>query len=296
MSTVRVQVERTRQLLRQSQVDDLSVLDEPYAVGDDKITLRYAKPNIQAGTVVSVGLNTFYVLQTLSGGAAFVVYPSLDGGPEVDCPGGEVVRFRPAFTTYSIFAAYSDALVSMSSPVNGLHGYGVFDANPDFVSNIYPLPESGTWPSVVPIKVVSARYHILGTDAWQELDGVQYVNAMRHIRIYGATPDTDLIHFVVAFPFTAPTSLDQDTSSLGLSDRIDNLPCLGAASVLALGDEARRNQPQSQGDPRRATEVQGGANIGVSRAFAQQFQSGMREEFAYQAALYPIHRRRVVND
>ena len=296
MSTVRSQIERTRQLLRQSQVDDLSVLEDDYAVGDDKIVLKYPKPNIQAGTVVSVGLNTFYVLQTLSGGSSFVVMPSLDGGPEVACDHGEVARFRPAFTTYSIFAAWSDALVSMSAPANGLVGYGVFDANPDFVSNIYPLPTTGTWPSVVPIKVVSARYHILGSDAWQELDGVEYVNAMRHIRVYGMTPDTDLIHFVLAFPFTAPTTLDQTTASLGLSDRNDNLPCLGAASVLALGDEARRNQPQAQGDPRRAAEVQGGANIGVSRAFAAQFLSGMREEFTYQNALYPTLRRRVVND
>lgn len=296
MSTVRSQIERTRVLLRQSQVDDLSVLDDDYTIGDDEITLRYPKPNIQAGTVVSVGLNTFYVLQSLAGGARFVVMPSLDGGPEVDVPHNEVVRFRPAFTTYSVFAAWTDALNSMSAPANGLHGFGVFDAVPDFVSNVYPLPTTGTWPGVVPIKVVSARYHILGTDAWQEMNGVEYVNSMRHIRVYGMTPDTDLIHFVLAFPFLAPTSLDQTAASLGLSDRNDNLPCYGAAAALALGDEARRQQPQAQGDPRRAGEIAPGANVGVSRAFSAMFTSGMREEFTYQQSLYPTRRQRVVND
>lgn len=296
MSTVRTQLERTRQLLRQSQVDDLSVLDDDYAIGDDKITVRYPKPNIQAGTVVSVGLNTFYVLQTLSGGRSFVVMPNLDGGPEVDCAHGEVVRFRPAFTTYSVFSAWSEALLSMSSPMNGLRGYGVFDATPDFVSNIYPLPTTGTWPTTVPVAVVSARYHILGSDAWQELDGVEYVNSMRHIRVYGMTPDTDLIHFVLAFPFTAPTSLDQTCASLGLSDRNDDLPAYGAAAVLALGDEARRQQPQAQGDPRRAAEIGPGANIGVSRSFQATFTQRMREELSYQSALYPTRRQRVVND
>jgi hypothetical protein len=296
VTTVAQQVEATRRMLRQSQTDEISVLDQDYAVGDDKVYLRYPKPNVQQGTIISVGLNTFYVLQVLANGASFTVMPAADGGGEYAVEHGEIIRIRPAFSTFSIFAEWSGALTSMSSPANGLFGYGVFDSAPDFVSNVYPLPTTGTWPNVVPIGVASARYHILGSDAWQELDGVEYVNGMRHVRVYGRVPDTDLIHFILTFKFTPPTSLSQTTASLGLSPDNEDIPSYGAAQVLALGDEGRRNQPQSQGDPRRATEVQAGANVGVSRAFGLQFNQRVREEQARQRSLYPIRRRAVVND
>lgn len=296
MTTVGQQVEATRRMLRQTQTDDITVLDEDYTVGADEVKVRYAKPNVQVGTILSVGLNTFYVLQVLANGASFKVMPAADGGAEVDVPHGEIVRIRPAFTTYSIFDQWNQALLSMSSPANGLMGYGVFDSPPDYVSNIYPLPTTGTWPSVVPIKVLSARYHILGSDAWQELGGVEYVNPMRHIRVYGFAPDTDLIHFVLGFPFTPATSLSQTTASLGLDDRNDDIPNYGAAAVLALGDEARRVQPQSQGDPRRASEVPAGANVGVSRSFSALFTQRCREEQGRLHSLYPTRLRAVVND
>jgi hypothetical protein len=179
----------------------------------------------------------------------------------------------------------------MSSPAHGVYAFGEFEAVPDYVANVYPLPTTGSWPASTPIRVLSAQYHVIGVDQWRTLNGVTYQPAERTVRVVGATPDATQLRFVLSFPFIQATTLEQDSSVLGLSSWNEDVPCLGAAGMLALADEGRRVQPVTQGDPRRATEVQPGANIGVSRSFFAQFNDRLLEEHARLVGQYPYRQQ-----
>lgn len=282
-------------MLRGSQVDEMSVLDVDYNIGDQEVQLRYPKPNVQPGTMISVGLNSFIVLATKNSGQTFTVFPKADGGPEVDVAHGELIRIRPAYTTWAILRQWNGALTSMSSPVNGITGYGMYESVPDYVANVYPLPDTAPWTTRSAIRVQMAQYLRIGIDQWVDLNGVHYLANQRTIQVTGATPDAVQLRFLLSFPFDDATSLATDTATLGLTAENEDIPGLGAAQVLALGDEGRRAQPVHQGDPRRAGEVQAGANVGVSRAFGAQFKSRMVEEHARQQSLYPYRLQMAVN-
>lgn len=273
-------------MLRGSLTDELSVLDDDYVAGAGRLNLRYPKPNLQPGTIVSVGLNTFYALSVTSNGSTMVVHPGADGGPEVNVPHGEVIRIRPAHTTWALFRDWCTELEGLSSPDVGLYGYNTFDALPDWVNNVYRLPDTGDWATLTPLRLLSARYQIRGFDQWQKMYGVEWQPENRVIRVYGLTPNAAFVRFVFAFPFTQPADLTTTTSSLGLSAANEDIPGLGVASNMALSDEARRNQIAPQGDPRRPTEIPPGANIGVARMYQAKQQQRIAQESARLVGLF----------
>ena len=282
-------------MMRATQMDEVSVLADDYTVGQNELTLRYPKPNLQAGMVVCAGLNTFIVLAVGAGGQTLTVYPSGDGGPEVAVPHGTLVRIRPAVTTWSLLREWNSALTSMSAPPNGITGFGMFESVPDYVANVYPLPDTDPWTTRQPIRVLAAQYHAIGQDVWRNLNGVEYQHTVRTIKVVGRVPDATQLRFTLSFPFDQATDLTTDTTVLGLNQYNEDIPGLGAAAMLALGDEGRRNQPVRQGDPRRAGEVQAGANIGMARAFQAAFKQRIIEETARQGTLYPYRMQDVVN-
>lgn len=286
MATVGDKVEEVRSMLRGSLSDELSVLDDDYAVGTNRLTLRYPKPNLQPGTIVTCGLNTFYCLSVTSNGSTMTVHPSADGGPEVAVSHGEVIRIKPAHTTWAIFREWCNELEALSSPEVGLYGYGSFDAQPDYANNVYRFPDTGAFLTLTPIRLLSARYQVRGFDQWQRIHGVEWQPEHRAVRVYGSVPNAAFLRFIFAFPFLRPDDLSTTTTSLGLTATNDDIPGLGVAARLSLSDEARRNMIAPQGDPRRPTEVMAGANIGVARMFQAKQAQRIAQESARLLGLF----------
>jgi hypothetical protein len=224
--------------------------------------------------------------QLLSGNQ-ITVQPGADGGPTVAAPFGEVIRIKPAHTTWAIYREWCSELLSLSSPQVGLYGYGSFQSAPSWKDNVYPLPDDvAPFDTADPIRLLQARYQIRGYDQWQKINGVEWQPEQATIRVYGMTPNAVALRFVFAFPFGQPDALTDDIATLGMSDAMADIPGLGVAATLSLTDEARRNMVAPQGDPRRAGELPPGANINVSRMFQMQQQSRIGQESARLLALF----------
>ena len=276
-------VNETRSLVVGSLPDDLSVLSDPYTPGDGSINLRYPKKNLAPGSFMSVGLNTFYVLTNAGDGSIIEVLPSMDGGPDEVAASGTIVRCKPRFTNWMIFNQLQAEIHSMSSPLTGLYGVKSFEASVDWANGTYPLPDD--FGDV--IRLLQGHYQIAGTDQWYPLTGMDYQPQQRLVRMVGAAAMNALrVQFTFAIPFTEPDTLTQTVTELGIPPEMADIPTLGAAAQMSLGNEGRRNQTFSQGDARRPMEVQMGANTSVFRSFSQLKQERVNEELARLTALY----------
>jgi hypothetical protein len=88
-------------------------------------------------------------------------------------------------------------------------------------------------------------------------------------------------------PFTPYVAITDDVLSSGLSASMTDLPPMGAALRLGVGQEVRRNQTQSQGDTRRAEEVPAGA-VGASwRGIAALRMQRIQSEASRLSTAYP---------
>jgi hypothetical protein len=279
-TTVGNLVDATRSLVQGSLADSVSVLAEGYTPGQQTIKLAYPLRTTQAGGLMSVGLNTFQCLVLSSDGTKATVLPRADGGPDVPVNAGEVVRVKPRWTNWAIVREWNNGLYSMGSPVNGLYAYGSFTSVINWQSNKYPLPTTGNWETLTPLRLLIARYQQTYTATWQRI-AAEWQPEIKEIRLYGAPPqNATLIEFVLAFPFSPATDLTTDVATLGLTTETMDLPGLFAASRLLLTNESRRNQLTAQGDARRPEEVPAGATLGASREFARTYGIRTQEEYA----------------
>lgn len=287
MTTVGDLVNQVRSWLTGGLSDEISLLDEDYTPGDANISLRYPKANLGPGALVSLGLNTFYVLEVSNGGRTLRVFSGIDGSPDTAVTAGEVVRIRPIHTTWTIFNEWNRQILALSAPNQGLYAYGSFTSLPDYIDGTYPLPDTTAWNGVQPIRLLLAHYQPYGGDFWVRIGHAEYQTAERVIRIVGAQPEGATLEFVLAVPFNPASALTTDPHSLGLSEYNWDIPGLGVAATLSRGLEGRRAQPFSQGDSRRPSEVQVGAQIGISRDWEQQRQQRIFDEVSRQQRLYP---------
>jgi hypothetical protein len=275
-------VNEVRSMLSGSMGDELTTLSEPYIAGSGLLNFQYPKRAMTAGATLSLGLNTFYVLETASGGLQAVVLPSYDGGPDEDAVLGSVVRVKPRYTNWAIFRELSQEFATLSSPTSGLYSAQWFDAPVDWAYGTYEFPEEYGDP----LRLVRARAKISGTTMWHPINSAEYQPEQRVVRTTDIPDGAVTVEFTFAMRFGTPVSLTDDLEDLGLPPEASDLPTLGACAALSLAGESRRNQPFAQGDSRRAEEVPPGASTSVSREFARAYKQRVDEEAARLVATF----------
>lgn len=266
MTTMADLVAEVHSMIMGSMPSEISLLAENYTPGDSTLTLLYPKKTLNAGSIISVGLNTFQILAADAVGQVLTVYAKADGGPDLPASSGDLVRIKPRYTDWSVFREINGEIITMSSPASGLYAVATFTSTPDYVNGTYTLPVEWT---AIPQRLLRVRYQKLGTDSFQTLRNAEWQPESQQVRIYGAQPGASQIEFTFAFPFSVTDSLTTDVTTLGLSTFTQDIPGLGAAANLLRATEGRRQQVFSQGDPRRPDEISPGANIGLSREFAR---------------------------
>jgi hypothetical protein len=278
-ATVADLVEQTRSMLQGALADEASVLAEPFVAGSGQVRLKYPKKNVITGSVVTCGINTWYVLEATSDGSGLIVMEGYDGGPAANVPANTIVRVRPIYTNWSVFREVAQEIGEMSSPMHGLWWPFTLPYTRNWTDDTYPFRVDQT---IQPIRLVRGRYQIPGTQAWGNIQSVEWMKEQGMARVRSSVSDANTIELTYAMPFTSPNPLSMTTplADLGLTGNLVNIPSLGAAASLSLATEGRRQQPFAQGDPRRATEVGYGANIGVSRMWLQQKEDMIGAELA----------------
>lgn len=278
-------IAQVRSYMTGSLVDELTVLAEPYdPATDSEIVLRYPKKAVGSGSTICVGLNTCIVVGNSTDGTTLQVMAGVDGGPQVRCSAGEFVRVKPQFTSWAVYRELANEIQNLSA--SGLYFVDILEtATIDRVSGMYQIPTRAD--GLLPYRLLKAEYQIAGTSIWQRIAEAEYQTATSMVRVFCDAPGVIAYRFHMAYPFGALNNdLSQDLTTIGVYDRIQNIPLLGAASTMALGWEGRRNQPSAQGDTRRPTEVQVGSNTGLSRMFASRQQAEITNELEYLTRLY----------
>jgi hypothetical protein len=272
-----------------SMAETLNLLGAAYVAGSGRLRLRYANRNIIPGTVLSCGLNTWYVLEGDPTGEEIIVLPSFDGGPDEDMPEGSTVMVRPKVTIFQAFSEVSDENVSLSSPVNGLFAIKKWSSVVDTTWGTYPVD-----PTVGVIhRVLSVRYLRPGSvDEWVEVPNGSFDfqpdgSGGQVVKVTGLIPGGTTVEFSGAGPFLRPTGLDQDIADIFHPEHLGDIPALGAAAAMLLTQESRRLQPLAQGDPRRAEEVPATSNSSAAREMRRAQKARIDEEYARMVRLWP---------
>jgi hypothetical protein len=283
-------VQSVRSMLTGSMLGDITILQDAYDPNTDTtLTFRYGKASLSPGTVLSVGLNTFVVLEVASGGTSAVVLPSADGGPNVAAPAGEVVYVQPHFTTAAVYRELISEAAGLSSPLNGLFATAMLQSDGvSYTDGVYLIDSGDIAAGREILRLIRSEYRIGDTYAWQEFTDCQWQPSGSVVRVFQDPPDATEYLFTFATTFGTPTALDDDLLDFGITDTVAECMTLGAAAAMALGWEGRRTQPLSQGDSRRAQEVSITGNTSLARMFEAKKQARVNEEAARLLSVYGI--------
>jgi hypothetical protein len=283
-------VAKTRGYILNGIQEERNKLSAAYTKGGTTLTFQYPLAGIQPGARISVGLNTFYVW-AVSGNTA-TVSGGEDGATDQDLDSGTIVRVRPRFTDHEIVEVLNDELRDLSSPYNGLYSmneveftyesaYTGFELDAPDLIQVYEVrwQDSGSqrdWP-----RMPSTEYRIVQSAPTSDF------GSGSAIFVYGGAESGRPIRVLYKANFTTVNSLSSGVRITGLPETAWDIPPMGAAVKLMASREIKRNLTESQGDTRRANEVQAGALANSYRGLAAIRASRIASERARLDAQYP---------
>lgn len=302
VATVATWVSRTRGHLMSGRQEARNTLAANYSAGAGVLTLSQQLGAIVPGVRLSIDLNTFYVISVT--GVTATVIGGQEGSADVGATSGTLVRVAPRFTDFEIAEALLGELDDLSSPDNGLFQVSTLNLTSSSAVGGYDL--SGLLSD--PIDIYSVRAQGYGTALdWVEVPRSEYrLDRMADTAVFPSgyalqlyrTQTTDGLTLRVIYRrgFDAPAlplgaeDLATDLATTGLPASAWDIPPMGAAMRLVLTTEIKRNFTESQGDTRRAGEVQAGARAASMRPLAALRAQRIMAESGRLTSAYPDRR------
>lgn len=293
-------IELTRRNLYGGYSEQRNTLGANYTAGSGVMTFGSALGSIVAGSTISVGLNTLYVLSVNTTALTATVIGGQNGSTDINATSGALVRVSPKFTDWDIWSALGNDLADLSSPLNGLYSMQVTDFT--IISTIFGY-DLGTAAAANLIEVYEIRYLTPGNYkdsprlpqyAWKENRQAVASNIPSGMGVellsYGhMTPGYNMRVFWKS-AFTLPTDPTQALTTSLVPTTAYDLPPIGAAIALMAGQEIKRNFTSSEGDMRRATEVPAGAVAASANGLKQLRQMRIDAEAARLINFYPPYK------
>lgn len=270
-------------------------LANDYNPGDGKLTLSQDVSSINTGTILSAGLNVFYVW-SIAGNIA-TVEPAQDGAVDVIVPANSIVRINPRFTDWAIWQELANDLADLSGA--GLYGVNTSDLT---YNPIYTGYDLGTVAASNLIDIYEVKYLTPGPardmrrlpeSAWRLTRNAVTKDIPSGMSIQILNPSINnvagyTVRVVWQSLLIAPSTPATDLSTVGLLPSAYDLPPLGAAINLMAGREIPRNSTQTQGDVRRALEVPAGAILASANGLKMQRQKRISTEVGRLLSMYPL--------
>lgn len=294
MTTCATLIERTRWHLQTGQYEAQNVLGAGIDSDDTTLTFTYDLGPLQAGAVISIGLELMRVWEVTTGSKTAVVQRGYAGSTAAAHTTSELATVNPRFSDFHILQALNDDLASLSG--HGLYRVRTVTFTDDGSARTYNLADDV-------IDVLDVRYDAdTSANQWPLLDNWQVLHNLPALEFAsgkalrldasGASNRDVLVRYKA--PFGSLSALTDDVEAVtGLHEEAHDLPPLGAAVVLASAREIRRTDTMAQGDTRRANEVPAGMTQAAATRLAQhrQFRIGQEQGRLYQQA--PLRRRRL---
>lgn len=292
MTTMADMVAEVRRNVYGTMTENINIVSQTYTAGSGELTLELDVTGITPGTMISSGLNTWFVKGSSVSENKLFVIPGYDDSPKVAAAVNDIVYIRPRMTAWYAFNKLNDQIKRLSSPTHGLYKLESWQADVDPTYQTYVIPTADTDL----LDVVRVRYLVPGTpDMWADIPTKDWKwqngQTEQRVQVLINVPAGTTIEFVYRAPFTPATALTDNVETVcGLSSTMLDIPPLGVSADLLRTTEARRNQVQTQGDPRRATEVSITGNSSMAREFQRQFQYRVDEEYTRLISKTPIYR------
>lgn len=292
-------IEDARTHLQGSYVERRNTLAANYTAGSGSITLSYADAQIVQGSMLSIGLNNFYVMSFNNSTLVATVIGGQSGSTDANASAGALVRVNPQFTDWDIWKALGADLADLSSPLNGLYSMQYTDFN--YQSNIVQY-DLGSSAAISLIEIYQLRHLTPGSfkdfdsipkESWELILGAYTGDIPNGIGVSISNPYKLFPSYKVrAFwksAFVLPSDPTQNLSTSLVPATAYDLPPIGAAIHIMAGREIMRNSPQQQ-DYRRATEVPAGAVAASPNNLKQIRQARIDAEAARLQNMYPPYR------
>lgn len=296
MASLQSWIDQTRgHLLSGHQEQRNTVAVGGYTAGSGTLTLASAVSGIVAGTRLSVGLNTFYVLSVNTTGLAATVLGGQAGTTDANAVAGDLVRVNPMVTDSEILNALMAEVDDLSAPDNGL-----FQIKTVSLTATTGIGYDLTGVSSL-LDVYEVRPQATGTQSWwtqmakldwrldRNADTALFPSGLS-LQLFGTTTPGYAIRVLYRAGFVFPPTTATDLSTTGMPGTSYDIPPIGAAMRLMAPREIKRNRTEFQSDTRRAAEVPPGAVQGSYRGLMMLRQARVAAEAARLTAAYPDKR------
>lgn len=290
MSTIADLVADARRITYGSMTEQLNIISSSAAAGADTIILDLDVSGITPGTILSSGLNVWYVKGVSTSSNEVFVIPGYDNSPQQAVSPGDRVFIKPRITDWYLFNAINDEIRKLSSPMNGLYRIGSWTVDVSPTYQTYEVPAE----ALNMTNLARVRYRWPGTpDVWSDIRTSSYrwivSEGANKIQLLVNVPSGTEIEFTYKAPFVeASTLADDPVENCGLAPSMLDIPPLGAAATLLRTTDSRRNQIQVQGDARRAGEVQSSANLSSANSLDREYKMRVQDEYTRLIQRLPI--------
>ena len=290
-------VRRTKRLLNSNTRTELDAIHtELDSDTTSTVRLKYQTEGIRAGSYISISNSTtapetMYVHSR--NGEYITVSRGVDGSPATNWGANSVIEVEPRFSGFQIFEAIKDAILALP---DNLYAVGTTTA-----------AFSTTEQSVTSSDLATTGFNqILSATRTARSSEDRLLNFNVKVQEYGGAYEivrqegiekAVTVYLTYAHPFTTSTlSLDTDlVGTVGMTVEMTDIPALGAAAALLLGEESLRLDLHSQGSSRIDVAVAAGDRARYSLVLQAQYDRRVSQEARRLMAKYGVRTGAVVS-
>jgi hypothetical protein len=279
MPTVGDAVTRTKRLLNSNTRTELDAIHTTITASATTIRLKYQTDGIRAGSYISAGdgtnpYETMYV--HARNGEYATVQRGVDGSVGYEWPADTAIEVEPRFSGHQIHEAVKDAILALPNNL-----YAVNRTTASFSTTEQSVTSSALATTGFNQVLSATRTARAGEDRLLAFNVKvqEYSGAYEVVRQEGIEKAVT-VNLTYAHPFVTGTlTLATDlVSTVGMTVEMTDIPALGAASSLLLGEESLRLDLHSQGDSRSDGSVAAGDRARYSLVLQAQYDRRVSEE------------------
>ena len=295
MTTVQNLIDETKRMIFSGEREQMNQLTGAITNAVTSLACNFALGGIAAGAVLSIDQELMYVWSVSSPNVT--VQRGYLGSTAAAHTAGAFIYVNPRFPDFSIYQAINQELDDLCSPSAGLYQVKTVELTNVISVTGYDLSMTNY------IDVLEVHYrNSTQTKWWSRIDSWRVINnanttyfpSGRALMLQDLVPvNTAIIRIVYKSAFIhASTTADDLLSVCGLPLTCHDIPALGVAAKLSMLRGIKRNWDDTQGEPRRASEVPPQAIEQSGQALYALRARRIASESARLKALYPA---RMVN-
>ena len=277
MPTVNDAVTRTKRLLHSNTRTELDAVHTLLAADDTTVRLKYQTDGIRAGSYISIGdgtnpYETMYV--HARNGEYATVQRGIDGSAGYAWPAGTTIEVEPRFAAHQIHEAVKDAILALPDNLYAVDTKAVsFSTTQQSVTTTFTNGFNQILSATRTARAGEDRLLAFNIKV-QEYGGAYEVIRQEGIE-KAVTAQVTYAHPFVTGTLTLAIDL---VSTVGMTVEMTDIPALGAAASLLLGEESLRLDLHSQGDSRADAAVAAGDRARYSLVLQAQYDRRVSEE------------------